>query len=174
MSLCVKHRVLEASPRPVLVGCFGQIISVNPACERALFLSSSELCGTKRALIERTVVAWEQAAVRTITEARQNAMPTPGRSWVTLLPGAGKEQTFEVLVNPGPAWGRRPATVALIKQTMPREAVNAPIFVEGEPFGILSAQRDTLTPSETGAIELFAHRVGSALENVRHHRRAAE
>ena len=74
----------------MLVGCSDQIIYVNPACERALSLSSLELCSAKRALIERTVVAREQAEVRTITEARQNAMPTPGRSWATLSDGRWK------------------------------------------------------------------------------------
>jgi signal transduction histidine kinase len=33
---------------------------------------------------------------------------------------------------------------------------------------------DDLRPADVAQVELFAHRVGSALENVRHHRRAAE
>ncbi|NTX38444.1 MULTISPECIES: ATP-binding protein [unclassified Myxococcus] len=53
-------------------------------------------------------------------------------------------------------------------------ALDAPIFVEGQPFGILSAQGLDLTPAAAGTLELFAQLLGGALENVRHHRVAAE
>ncbi len=52
--------------------------------------------------------------------------------------------------------------------------VHAPIFVEQQMHGILSAQSPNLSPSQAAAIELFATQVGSALENVRHHLRAQE
>lgn len=69
----------------------------------------------------------------------------------------------------------RPKEIArVIKAAMPRRGVAAPIFVEGEAFGVLTAQHDALTPATAGSIELFAHRIGSAIENVRHHRRAEE
>ena len=51
-------------------------------------------------------------------------------------------------------------------------ALDAPIFVEGKPHGILSVQGGTLTPMSAATLELFARQVGGALENVRHHRRA--
>ncbi|MFL5352066.1 sensor histidine kinase [Archangium sp.] len=52
-------------------------------------------------------------------------------------------------------------------------ALDAPIFVEDEPFGILSVQGASLTPTSAATLELFARQVGGALENVRHHRLAA-
>ncbi|PTL83959.1 ATP-binding protein [Vitiosangium sp. GDMCC 1.1324] len=52
-------------------------------------------------------------------------------------------------------------------------ALDAPIFVEGVPFGFLSIQGETLTPTSAATLELFARQVGGALENVRHHRSAA-
>jgi two-component system, NtrC family, sensor histidine kinase HydH len=53
-------------------------------------------------------------------------------------------------------------------------ALDAPIFVEGEPYGALCVQSRTLTPTSAATLELFARHVGGALENVRHHRRAEE
>ncbi|OJH41997.1 ATP-binding protein [Cystobacter ferrugineus] len=52
-------------------------------------------------------------------------------------------------------------------------ALDAPIFVQGKPYGILSVQGETLTPTSAATLELFARQVGGALENVRHHRLAA-
>ncbi|MCY1081512.1 sensor histidine kinase [Archangium lansingense] len=51
--------------------------------------------------------------------------------------------------------------------------LDAPIFVEGAPYGVLSVQGETLTPTSAATLELFARQVGGALENVRHHRLAA-
>ncbi|MCY1035112.1 ATP-binding protein [Corallococcus sp. BB11-1] len=51
-------------------------------------------------------------------------------------------------------------------------ALDAPIFVGDEPFGVLAVQSPTLTPANAGALELFAQLIGGALENVRHHRAA--
>jgi two-component system, NtrC family, sensor histidine kinase HydH len=51
-------------------------------------------------------------------------------------------------------------------------ALDAPIFVGDEPFGVLAVQSTTLTPANAGALELFAQLIGGALENVRHHRAA--
>jgi two-component system sensor histidine kinase HydH len=52
-------------------------------------------------------------------------------------------------------------------------ALDAPIYVEGRAYGILSVQGETLTPTSAATLELFARQVGGALENVRHHRLAA-
>jgi two-component system, NtrC family, sensor histidine kinase HydH len=52
-------------------------------------------------------------------------------------------------------------------------ALDAPIFLEGEPYGVLSVQGEALTPTSAATLELFARHVGGALENVRHHRLAA-
>lgn len=51
--------------------------------------------------------------------------------------------------------------------------LDAPIFVEGQPYGVLSVQGTTLTPTSAATLELFARQMGGALENVRHHRLAA-
>jgi two-component system, NtrC family, sensor histidine kinase HydH len=51
--------------------------------------------------------------------------------------------------------------------------LDAPIFVEGQPYGVLSVHGETLTPTSAATLELFARQVGGALENVRHHRLAA-
>lgn len=52
-------------------------------------------------------------------------------------------------------------------------ALDAPIFVEGAPYGVLSVHGETLTPTSAATLELFARQVSGALENVRHHRLAA-
>lgn len=69
---------------------------------------------------------------------------------------------------------RPPEVARVIKAAMPRAAVIAPIFVEEQPYGVLTAHHDRLNPAAVGTVELFAHRIGAALENVRHHRRAQE
>jgi two-component system, NtrC family, sensor histidine kinase HydH len=51
--------------------------------------------------------------------------------------------------------------------------LDAPICVEGEPYGVLTVQGEALTPASAATLELFARQVGGALENVRHHRLAA-
>ncbi|RKH27901.1 sensor histidine kinase [Corallococcus sicarius] len=51
-------------------------------------------------------------------------------------------------------------------------ALDAPLFVGDEPFGVLAVQSPMLTPANAGALELFAQLIGGALENVRHHRAA--
>jgi signal transduction histidine kinase len=67
-----------------------------------------------------------------------------------------------------------PEMAAVLKQMFPNSrAVDAPIFVRGEPFGVLAVQgNDALTPAAASALELFARLLGGALENVRHHREA--
>ncbi len=64
-----------------------------------------------------------------------------------------------------------PAVMEHLRQIYPPETqgLDAPILVDGAPFGILSVQGTTLTPSSAGTLELFAQLLGSALENVRHH-----
>ena len=69
---------------------------------------------------------------------------------------------------------RPPEIAAAIKAAMPRRGVVAPLLVEGAAYGVLTAQHDALTPAGVGAISLFAHRVGSAIETVRLRRRAEE
>jgi two-component system sensor histidine kinase HydH len=69
---------------------------------------------------------------------------------------------------------RPPHVAEVIKAAMPRAAVLAPIFIDEQPFGVLSVNDDALTPAAVGTIALFAQRVGAALENVRHHQRAQE
>ncbi|MCE9671907.1 ATP-binding protein [Myxococcus stipitatus] len=52
-------------------------------------------------------------------------------------------------------------------------ALDAPILVEGRPFGVLTVQGEGLTPAGAGTLELFARMLGGVLENVRHHHMAA-
>jgi two-component system sensor histidine kinase HydH len=68
-----------------------------------------------------------------------------------------------------------PEVMEHLRQIYPPESqgLEAPIFVDGEPFGILAVQGTTLTPAGAGTLELFAQLLGSALENVRHHHRMA-
>jgi PAS domain S-box-containing protein len=67
-----------------------------------------------------------------------------------------------------------PEVAQLLKRTYPNTpSMDAPIFIGSTPFGTLSVQGRGLTPATVGALELFAGMVGSALENVRHHREAA-
>ncbi|WP_257448540.1 ATP-binding protein [Archangium lipolyticum] len=67
-----------------------------------------------------------------------------------------------------------PEVLELLKRTYTaRRALDAPLFVEGAPYGVLSVQGEALTPASAATLELFARQVGGALENVRHHRLAA-
>jgi PAS domain S-box-containing protein len=67
-----------------------------------------------------------------------------------------------------------PEVAQLLKRTYPNTpSMDAPIFVGTTPFGILTVQGRSLTPATVGTLELFAGMIGSALENVRHHREAA-
>jgi signal transduction histidine kinase len=67
------------------------------------------------------------------------------------------------------------ARLAQLRQGYPgTRGLDAPVFVEGKPFALLSVQGDALTPASAASLELFASQVGGALENVRHHRLAAE
>ncbi|WP_171818212.1 ATP-binding protein [Pyxidicoccus fallax] len=69
-----------------------------------------------------------------------------------------------------------PEVAANIRKLYPPEAqgLDAPILVEGRPYGLLSVQGTTLTPAAAGTLELFSQLVGGALENVRHHETSAE
>ncbi|WP_426754481.1 sensor histidine kinase [Myxococcus sp. Y35] len=51
--------------------------------------------------------------------------------------------------------------------------LDAPILVNGHPYGVLSVQGPALTPAGASTLELFAQLVGGALENVRHHQTSA-
>lgn len=65
----------------------------------------------------------------------------------------------------------RPIVEALL--VSPRVFV-APIPLEEGPFGLLVVQGDSLSPSAAALLELFAGHAGAALENARHHKRAAQ
>ncbi len=68
-----------------------------------------------------------------------------------------------------------PELAAMLKRAYPHvRSLDAPIFVGGAPYGILSVQGQNLTPASASTLELFASMVGSALENVRHHHEAAD
>jgi two-component system sensor histidine kinase HydH len=67
-----------------------------------------------------------------------------------------------------------PELAAYLKRTFPNaRALDAPIFIEDTPYGILAVQGQALTPVSASTLELFANMVGSALEDVRHHREAS-
>ncbi|HVG63516.1 MAG TPA: ATP-binding protein [Hyalangium sp.] len=66
-----------------------------------------------------------------------------------------------------------PELAAYLRRTFPNTcALDAPIFIEDIPYGILAVQGQALTPVSASTLELFANMVGSALEDVRHHREA--
>jgi signal transduction histidine kinase len=52
--------------------------------------------------------------------------------------------------------------------------VQAPLFVEGEPYGALIVQSPELSPSRAATIEMFAELVARAIESVRSQRRAVQ
>ncbi|MCP3144405.1 sensor histidine kinase [Pyxidicoccus xibeiensis] len=68
-----------------------------------------------------------------------------------------------------------PEVFAKIQQLYPPDSrgLDAPLLVEGRPYGLLSVQGTALTPASAGTLELFARLVGSALENVRNHQMSA-
>lgn len=67
-----------------------------------------------------------------------------------------------------------PELAAYLKRTFPNaNALDAPIIVGDVPYGILAIQGQQISPASAGTLELFANMVGSALENVRHHREAS-
>jgi two-component system, NtrC family, sensor histidine kinase HydH len=60
----------------------------------------------------------------------------------------------------------------LVRRFPAMKGVDAPVFVDGEPYGILSVQALSMSPSAAAAIELFAGAIGGAIGNVRHHQLA--
>lgn len=67
-----------------------------------------------------------------------------------------------------------PELLAYLRRTFPNaRALDAPIFIEDTPYGILAVQGQALTPVSASTLELFANMVGSALEDVRHRREAS-
>lgn len=51
--------------------------------------------------------------------------------------------------------------------------LDAPLFLNEKPFGVLAVQGQNLTPASAATLVLFAKQVEGALENVRHHHQAA-
>jgi signal transduction histidine kinase len=67
-----------------------------------------------------------------------------------------------------------PELAAYLKRTFPNtRSLDAPIFIEDTPYGILAVQGQALTPVSASTLELFANMVGSALEDVRQRREAS-
>ncbi len=67
-----------------------------------------------------------------------------------------------------------PEALTLLRRTFSSlRVLEAPIFVEGEPYALLTIQGEALTPVSAATMELFGTQIGGALENVRHHRLAA-
>jgi two-component system sensor histidine kinase HydH len=67
-----------------------------------------------------------------------------------------------------------PEMAAYLKRTFPNtRSLDAPIFIKDTPYGILAVHGQALTPVSASTLELFANMVGSALEDVRHHREAS-
>ncbi|MDC0710028.1 ATP-binding protein [Stigmatella sp. ncwal1] len=54
------------------------------------------------------------------------------------------------------------------------KSLDVPLFVESQPYGVLSVKGRSLTLTSTATLELFAQLMSGALENVRHHQRARE
>lgn len=68
-----------------------------------------------------------------------------------------------------------PQVAAFLRERYPLcRGLDAPIFVENAPYGLLSVHGPTLTPTCGATLTLFARHIGGAIENVRHHQRAAE
>lgn len=65
--------------------------------------------------------------------------------------------------------------VTPVRQLHPPDTrgLDAPVFVEGQPYGVLCVQGPALTPAGASTLELFAQLVSGALENVRHHQTSA-
>ncbi len=67
-----------------------------------------------------------------------------------------------------------PELAAYLKRTYPNaRSLDAPIFIEDTPYGILAVHGQALTPVSASTLELFANMVGSAMEDVRHRREAS-
>lgn len=67
-----------------------------------------------------------------------------------------------------------PEVADIIRQMPDVRAVDAPVFVGDQPYGILSCSSPILSPAMAASLELFARQVGAAIENARHHKAAAE
>ncbi|AKQ63970.1 Flagellar sensor histidine kinase FleS [Myxococcus hansupus] len=102
------------------------------------------------------------------------------------IPGAAMPHFLEVLERRKAAFHHDMLGVARYIQTTPdavgtfrrlhppdSRGLDAPILVEGHPYGVLSVQGPALTPAGASTLELFAQLVGGALENVRHHETSA-
>ncbi len=101
------------------------------------------------------------------------------------IPGAAMPHFLEVLERRKAAFHhdmlgvaryvQTPDAVGTFRRLHPPDSrgLDAPILVDGQPFGVLSVQGPALTPAGASTLELFAQLVGGALENVRHHETSA-
>ncbi|MCI0669226.1 MAG: ATP-binding protein [Myxococcaceae bacterium] len=64
------------------------------------------------------------------------------------------------------------AALRTIVRVVPQAAFDIPLFVEGQPYGLLVLRTRRLSASRTALVELFAKHVEAAVENVRHLERA--
>ncbi len=87
---------------------------------------------------------------------------------------ARRKAAFHEDVHRALAHFHAPEVAEMLRRAYPSaRALDAPVCIEGEPFGLLCVQGDDkLTPASAGTLELFARMMGSALENVRHHHAA--
>jgi len=101
------------------------------------------------------------------------------------IPGAALPHLLEVLERRKAAfhhdmlgvarYPQSPETLGTFRRLHPPDTrgLDAPILVDGHPYGVLSVQGPALTPAGASTLELFAQLVGGALENVRHHQTSA-
>ncbi|MFP2925770.1 ATP-binding protein [Pyxidicoccus sp. 3LG] len=101
------------------------------------------------------------------------------------IPGAAVPHFLEVLERRKAAFHQDMFTV--VRRIHPPEVVehilklyppdsrglDAPLLVDGQPYGLLCVMGTSLTPASASTLELFARLVASALENVRHHHTSA-
>jgi len=107
---------------------------------------------------------------RPIEEVRfpRSSMP----HWETVM--AQRKASFHQDIHAMLERFHTPELAAYLRRTFPNAcALDAPIFIEDTPYGILAVQGQSLTPVSASTLELFANMVGSALEDVRHHREAS-
>jgi two-component system sensor histidine kinase HydH len=117
-----------------------------------------------------TVAAVEQLSGRPLAEIRFPLSDVPHlEQLITRRQAAFHQDIFLELER-----SHGPEVVAALRRAFASVRVlEAPLFVEGAPYGVLTVQGEALTPASAATLELFARQIGGALENARHHRLAA-